>query len=122
MTNEDIQQKAFVEVRRYEKANHRKATVHQSDGFDLISRDQRRNAIVRHIEVKGTTRHSVSFRWLENNEYKALKNDKRYFLYIVTGVGTRQMKVHEFSRTKTLKHYKRKEIKYIFVFTKRDFR
>ena len=80
-----------------------------------------RDAVVRHIEVKGSIKHSVPSRWLEEREYKALRQDKKFYLYIVTGVGTHRMKVNEFTQKKTLKHFNRKEIKYIFTFAKEDF-
>jgi|GEM_PF-6355035 len=120
MTNEEIQQKAFAKVRRHEKNFHRTCQIHQSDGFDLISRNES-GKVVRHIEVKGSTKQIVHFRWLEKEEFSTLKQDRRFYLYIVTGVGTRRMSVHEFTQKKTLKHFKRKETKYYFTFAKVDF-
>ena len=67
MTNEEIQQKAFAKVRRHEKKHHRNCYVHQADGFDLISKNKQGN-IVRHIEIKGSTKQIVNFRWLEQLE------------------------------------------------------
>ena len=119
MTNEEIQQRAFNKVRRYERQYGRIAQIHKTDGFDIISRHNHK--IVRHIEVKGTTKSRLNFRWFEENEFRALIKDRIFFLYIVTGVGTRRMNVYEFSQRITLAHYDRIVNKFYFNFTKEDF-
>lgn len=120
MTNEEIQQKAFEKVCRHERSKHRKCERSQRDGYDMVSRNSR-GVVVRHIEVKGSTKRTVPFRWLEEREYTTLKRDRRFYLYVVTGVGTRSMRVHEFTQRNTLDHFRRKETKYLFTFAKKEF-
>ena len=119
MTNDEIQLKAFNKVRRYERKFGRNIRVHKTDGYDLIS--LRNEKIVRHIEVKGTTKSRLSFRWFEENEFHTLLKDRIFYLYIVTGVGTRLMNVYEFSQKETLLHYNRIVNKFYFTFAKEDF-
>ena len=85
-------------------------------GYDIVSSGA---GGVRHIEVKGTTRVRPHFRHLTRNEEKALRTDKRWYLYCVCNIG-RRATVRPFSRDGLLRRIKRSDA-YTISFKKEDF-
>ena len=118
MNNGKIQQEGFKAVIAYEKKRGWEAKPYQKNGYDLVSKKM--NSI-RHIEVKATSKKQIYFRWLEENEFKALKSDKKYYLYLVTNA-LNSPTVFTFTKKQTLSRFKGEEIKYLFTFNKEDFK
>jgi len=118
MNNKEIEKKAIAAVIGYEKKNGRLASRVTGQGYDLTSKN---NEEERHIEVKGTTKERLTQRWLEEREYKTMKEDSHFYLYAVTSVDS-QPRVYEFTKQQMIDRFKREEVKYMFKFKKDDFK
>ncbi len=111
MSNQETQRRAIEAVRRFEARRGRTANrVPKGAGYDLCSKGRGGH---RHIEVKGTARRRMTQRWLEPKEYTAYREDRRFWLYVVTNVGDRA-KVQPFRRSELEARFLRKETKYWF--------
>ncbi len=102
MTNQQIKRAAYDRVMKWEQEQGRTCQVHENDGYDLLSRSVDGDEI-RHIEVKGTTARSASQFALEVPEFNAMREDERWWLYIVTGIGDRPA-LHSLDRARALNH------------------
>ena len=118
MNNKEIEEISITAVIRYEKEKGRLASRVSGQGYDLISRN---NEEKRHIEVKETTKEKLTQRWLEEREYKTMKEDRHFYLYAVTGVDSHP-RVYEFTKQQMIERFKKEEIKYMFEFKKNDFK
>ncbi len=118
MNNKEIEEISITAVIRHEKEKGRLASRVSGHGYDLISRN---NQEERHIEVKGTTKEKLTQRWLEEREYKTMKEDPHFYLYAVTRVDSHP-RVYEFTKQQMIDRFKREEIKYMFAFRKNDFK
>jgi nuclear transport factor 2 (NTF2) superfamily protein len=118
MNNKEIEEIAIAAVVAYENENGRLASRVSGRGYDLISRN---NVEERHIEVKGTAKEKLTQRWLEEREYKTMKEDPHFYLYAVTKVDSHP-RVYEFTKQQVIERFKREEIKYMFEFGKNDFK
>jgi len=57
--------------------------VHEKDGYDLRSVG---GGETRHIEVKSTSKNRFQWRWLTEDQFKAVVKDPLFFLYLVKDV------------------------------------
>lgn len=117
MHNKEIEALAIKAVILYEKDKGREAQRVSGFGYDLISKN---NDEERHIEVKGTRKDKLTQRWLEEKEYKTMKEDPNFYLYAVINADS-YPKVYEFTKKQMNDRYKKEEIKYMFQFKKDDF-
>jgi hypothetical protein len=119
MTNADTEKNGIAAVIEYEKKQGRDQVerVHKC-GYDLVSKG---NGSERHIEVKTTGKDAFPFRWLEQLEYDAMKNDDKWYLYLVTDAnGT--PKIFEYDRKKAEERFSEEIRHFVFVFPKSDFK
>jgi hypothetical protein len=115
MNSNEIKKLGHAIVMKYEKSKGRAPEIHEKNGYDILSRSENK---VRHIEVKSTAKSKFSWRYLTENEFKALVTDPSYYVYLVTNVGSRKSKVTELRRDELLKGYKRCEVLHIVTFPK----
>lgn len=120
--NQTIEYLAIEAIREDEKKYNRTQTyrVHKC-GYDLVSCEIGSDTNIRHIEVKGTEKKTVSTRTLEPKEWEQLQINDNFWLYIVTDVKKNPI-VHRFSREDLEDKFYKKEVKYIFKFDKEEFR
>jgi hypothetical protein len=78
-----IKEAGHAVVIEYEAKNGRIATLHEKDGYDLISIGPDGT---RHIEVKSTSKDRFQWRWLTEDQFKAVVKDPLFFLYLVKDV------------------------------------
>jgi len=111
--NQKIKKKAYEIVIEYEKTRDPtvKIVIYEKDGYDLKSQSDAK-AKERHIEVKGCKSDSIGERWLEEKQYKNIKNDPYFYLYFVKKVFSSEPEVMELSakelqciEIKKIKHY-----------------
>lgn len=118
MANHQTEKKALEVVVAYEAANQRTAIRVHKCGYDLCSKGDNEE---RHIEVKGTTKKSFSFRWLEPKEQKCLIEDPCFWLYLVTETDSAQPKIKVFNKTALEKRFDCIVPHYQYNFPKSDF-
>jgi hypothetical protein len=119
MTNTDTEKHGIDAVIEHERTNGRTQVerVHKC-GYDLVSKG---NGSERHIEVKTTGKDTFSFRWLEQLEYNAMKNDDKWYLYLVTDAnGT--PRIFEYDRKRAEERFSEEICHFVFVFPKSDFK
>ena len=90
-------------------------------GFDLVSKRED-GSDERHIEVKTTAKDRFTFRWLEALEQQALESDDRFFLYLVTDVGSDSPRVLVYDRERLRERFSEAITHHVYVFPKADFR
>lgn len=120
MSNADTERNGVQAVIEYEK-QHGRADVQrvQRAGFDLITEG---DAEERHIEVKATDKFRFTFRWLEQMEYDALKNDPHFYLYLVTNANDPALRrIWIYDRKRAIERYSGEIKHYNFVFPRQDF-
>ena len=119
MTNQQIKQAGYKAVVEYESNNERECEKTERCGTDYISRKNGR--IVRRIEVKSTLKSSLNFRWLEKNEFDALKKHNNFYLYLVTNAGSQNPKVWPYTQRQILQKKPKRTVKYSIKFKKSEF-
>ncbi len=89
-------------------------------GYDLVT-STIDGADERHIEVKATSKDRFTFRWLEELEQQAAWQDERFYLYLVTGAGTKKARVLIYDRTMLSERFSKVITHYQYVFPRSDF-
>lgn len=120
MSNVDTERNGIQAVIEYEKQQGR-ADVRrvQKAGFDLITKGQGEE---RHIEVKTTDKSHFTFRWLEQMEYDALKDDPHFYLYLVTNANDPALqRIWIYNQKRIMERYSGEIKHYNFVFPRQDF-
>jgi hypothetical protein len=120
MSNADTERNGIQAVIEYEKQQGRMDVRRvQKAGFDLITKGQGEE---RHIEVKTTDKSRFTFRWLEQMEYDALKNDQHFYLYLVTNANDpASRRIWIYDQERTMDRYSGEIKHYNFVFPRQDF-
>ena len=121
MSNDVTEQAGIAAVIAYEAAAGRKKYVRVSKcGYDLKT-SKPDDSDERHIEVKATEESKFYERWLEKLEEDALRNDQRFFLYLVTEALTPTPKVYEYDLNRLMPLFSRPATHYFYRFPKEDF-
>lgn len=81
MKNKDIKQFSYDEILKYERKRGRSPKIIEKEGYDILSDG---GGETRHIEAKGSTKKEPPFRFLTQQEFKRVLNDKDYYLYLVS--------------------------------------
>jgi hypothetical protein len=98
----------------YEAERGRVATVHEKDGYDIISEG---NGETRHIEVKSTDSQRFVWRALTEAEFRAAVSDPLFYLYLVTDASG-SPKITELRRDDLLLRYRGTVVQHIISFPK----
>lgn len=87
MNNTNTEKHAKFHVINYEKRNRRIPLPNQHNhgkGYDLVTVDA--SGVKRLIEIKSTQKRRHTHRWLEPKQFKALRNEQNYWIYLVLDV------------------------------------
>lgn len=114
MSNSATEMNGLKAVKAHERnAGRNDITRVHKCGYDIISKG---NGQERHIEVKTTGKQGFSRRWLEELEYRALKTDKYFWVYLVTDANGKPC-VSELNAKEVMNRFKGEVKHYWFDFS-----